>query len=45
MYRISTFRFHQNPTELEELFLEELRKQNWFSISISSILCEELFLS
>ena len=42
---ISTFRFHLNRTELQELFLDELRKQNWFNISVSSVLSEELILS
>jgi len=42
---ISTFRFHLNHTELQELFLNELRKQNWFNISVSIVLSEELILS
>jgi hypothetical protein len=41
----STFRYHLTHSKLEEIFLEELRKQNWFTISISKILREELFLS
>lgn len=45
MNPISTFRFHLNLAELQELLLEELRKQNWFDISVSSVLSEELILS
>lgn len=41
----STAQFLPQSTELEEIFLYELCKQNWLTISISTILSEEIILS
>jgi len=43
--RISTFQFRIIQKEMEEIFFDELRKQNWFNILISNVLSEELFIS
>lgn len=45
MKKYSTAQNFQEPTELEEIFFYELCKQNWLTISISSILNEEIILS
>jgi len=45
MKKISTNQFEVIPTKTEEMFLEELRKQNWLFISTSTVLKEEIFLS
>ncbi len=45
MKRTYTVQFYLNSAKLEEMFLDELRKQNWLSISVSNVLGEELFIS
>lgn len=45
MKRTYTVQFYLNLVKLEEMFLDELRKQNWLSISVSNVLGEELFIS
>jgi len=45
MKKSSTVQILAQPTELEEIFLYELCKQNWLTISISSVLGEEIILS
>lgn len=45
MKRTYTVQFYLNLVKLEEMFLDELRKQNWLSISVSNVLDEELFIS
>ncbi|MCZ6702089.1 MAG: hypothetical protein O6940_03510 [Ignavibacteria bacterium] len=45
MKRTYTVQFYLNPVKSEEMFLEELRKQNWLFISVSNVLGEELFIS
>jgi hypothetical protein len=45
MKKSSTVQFLHQPTEIEEIFLYELCKQNWLTISISTLLGEELILS
>ncbi|MEJ2506291.1 MAG: hypothetical protein P8Y81_08515 [Ignavibacteriaceae bacterium] len=45
MKKSSTAQFILRPTELEEIFLYELCKQNWLTISISTLLSEELIIS
>ena len=45
MKKTSTNQFEVIPTKTEEMFLEELRKQNWLFISTSTVLNEEIFLS
>ena len=45
MKRTYTVQFYLNLVKLEEMFLDELRKQNWLSISVSNVLCEEIFIS
>ncbi len=45
MKRTYTVQFYLNSAKLEEMFLDELRRQNWLSISVSNVLCEEIFIS
>ena len=45
MKKSSTFRLQLNAARLEELLLDEIRKQNWLRISISKVLNEEILLS
>ncbi len=45
MKRTYTVQFYLNPVKSEEMFLDELRKQNWLSIAVSNVLGEELFIS
>ena len=45
MKKTSTVQFFSIPSEIEEIFLYELCKQNWLTISISSVLGEEIILS
>ena len=45
MKKSSTYRLQLNAAQLEELLLDEIRKQNWLRISVSKILREEILLS
>lgn len=45
MKRTYTVQFYLNAAKSEEMFLDELRKQNWLSISVCNVLGEELFIS
>lgn len=45
MKKSSTYRFQLNAAQIEELLLDEIRKQNWIRISVSKILNEEILLS
>ena len=45
MKKSSTYRLQLNAAQLEELLLDEIRKQNWLRISISKVLNEEILLS
>ena len=44
MKKSSTYR-QLNPAQLEEMLLDEIRKQNWLRITISKVLNEEILLS
>ena len=45
MKKSSTYRLQLNAAQIEELLLDEIRKQNWIRISVSKILREEILLS
>jgi hypothetical protein len=45
MKKSSTDRFRLNSAQLEEMLLDEIRKQNWLRITISKVLNEEILLS
>ena len=45
MKKLSTNRLQLNAAQIEELLLDEIRKQNWIRISVSKILREEILLS
>jgi|GEM_PF-5908321 len=45
MKKKSTTQYLLIPTELEEILLHEICRQNWLTISISSVLDEEIILS
>jgi hypothetical protein len=45
MKNSSTNKFLLNSAQLEELLLDEIRKQNWLRITISKVLNEEILLS
>ncbi|UCH65550.1 MAG: hypothetical protein JSW63_13250 [Ignavibacterium sp.] len=45
MKKSSTSRIQLNPAQIEELLLDEIRKQNWLRITISKVLNEEILLS
>jgi len=45
MKNSSTNKFLLHSAQLEELLLDEIRKQNWLRITISKVLNEEILLS
>ena len=45
MKNSSTYRSKLNSAQLEEMMLDEIRKQNWLRITISKVLNEEFLLS
>ena len=45
MKKLSTDRLQLNAAQIEELLLDEIRKQNWIRITISKVLNEEILLS
>jgi len=45
MKKSSTDRLQLNAAQIEELLLDEIRKQNWLRITISKVLNEEILLT